>query len=512
MTRQEYVAADATELARKIREGECSAGEVLDAALDRLHEVNPSLNAVISTRIEAARKEASGIGAALAQPFAGVPFLIKDLTSTLAGHPSTAGSRLLRGWTPAEDSELVARWRAAGLVILGSTNSPEFGLLPITEPVAYGPTRNPWNLDHTPGGSSGGSGAAVAAGIVPMAGAGDGGGSIRIPASCCGLFGLKPTRQRTPVGPGGSAPWRGAVVEHVLTRSVRDSAALLDAVAAPEAGALTRPPLPGGSFLSAAGREPEPLRIGWTTTPMLHREVDPECVEGVHATVSILEELGHHCEEVEIPFEGETFARNFLLMLTAELAAEVAEIERTTGRKAGPGSVETESWALTLAGRSLPASRAALALRDLEREASGVMTWLDPWDLLLTPTLSRPPVRIGEIRSTPFESFALKLLGRIGSGRLIRMAGLIEEAAADAFLFTPWTPVFNITGQPAMSVPLHESRSGLPIGMHFVGRFGDEETLFSLAGQLERRDPWKTLQPGQPPGITPSRGVPQGES
>ncbi len=486
MTETEYQARDGCALGELVRAGEVTPAELVELAAARMERVNPALNAVVHPRVGEVRGEGERGSSSPDLPFPGVPFLIKDLVSRLKGHPHSSGSRLSGDFRAPADSEMVRRWREAGLLVMGSTNTPEFGLLPVTEPERFGPARNPWDTERTPGGSSGGSAAAVAAGIVPLAGAGDGGGSIRIPASCCGLFGLKPTRGRTPFGPDRAPPWRGMALEHVVTRSVRDSARALDAVCAPEPGAPNRLPPPSSTFEEAARRDPPSLRIAWTDRPLLHQEVDGECLEGLAATVGELEALGHQLEEVTIPLDGETFARDFLLTVAVELAAELEAVGGEAGRRPGPGQVEPETWALALFARSLPASEWGKALRRMERAAFQVSAFLSRWDLLLTPTLASPPVRIGELTPSPMERLALRFLGRVGSGRLVRAVGLLDQAADSAFRFTPWTPVFNATGQPAMSVPLHRSREGLPVGMHFVGRFGDEETLLSLAGQLER--------------------------
>lgn len=501
---------DGLGLADLLRRGEVSAREVLEAAIRRAEEVNPTLNAVVLPRYREALDEAREWTPRRLReapgPFPGVPFLLKDLLSELKGHPITSGSRLLRGHLPSVTSEIVDRYRSAGLVVMGSTNTPEFGLQPVTEPMAWGPCRNPWDPDRTPGGSSGGSGAAVAAGIVPLAGGGDGGGSIRIPASCCGIFGLKPTRGRTPSGPDRAPPWRGFAVQHVLTRSVRDSAALLDWIGEPEVGAPSWAPPPRGTFLEAAERDPRPLRIAWTADPFLGSRVSPEAREALDGSLKILQELGHTCDEVVLPLEGEAFARAFLTAVAAEVAAELADIEHRTGRRAGPGNVEPPTWALALVGRALPGHRGALALSELELASRQLVRFLDDWDVLVTPTVASPPLRIGEFLESPWERLQLEILGRLRAGGLLRAMGLLEKAASDAFDFIPWLPLFNVTGQPAMSVPLHWTAEGLPMGTHVVGRFGDEETLYSLAGQLERARPWSERRPGEPSGAMVEAG------
>jgi amidase len=492
MTREEYLKHDALALAALVRSGEVTGSELLEIALGRARSLNPHLNAIVHLMEEDARAIADAGGDA---PFAGVPFLAKDLLGGYAGHPTTAGSRLLEGVVADHDTELVRRVRAAGLVVFGKTNLPEFGLVPFTEPELFGPCRNPWDLARTPGGSSGGSAAAVASGIVPMASGGDGGGSIRIPASCCGLFGLKPTRSRTPTGPDLGLVWRGAVVEHVLTRSVRDSAAMLDATHGPDIGAPFEIQPPGGRYLDEVDRTPGQLRIAFTRDPLLDADVHPDCVTAVEDASALLEELGHDVMEAKPVVDGPAFARAFLTMAAAELGADFDQVRRETGRIASRGNVEPATWALALLSRATSARDYATALRTLEAMGRTVGAFFEPYDVLLTPTLASPPPPIGSLGPSEGEIRLLRLLGAFGSGKLVRMAGLLDEAARDAFAFIPFTPVFNMTGQPAMSVPLHWNGAGLPVGVQLVGRFGREDVLFRLAGQLERARPWFSRLP-----------------
>ncbi|MEM7416153.1 MAG: amidase family protein [Gemmatimonadota bacterium] len=487
MRQSEYIRHDAIALAELVRSGSVSAIELLETALAQLETVNPTINAVVHSMEADARHDATRLADG---PFAGVPFLAKDLGSMYAGHPTTSGSRLLHGVPVTWDSELARRVRATGVMVFGKTNTPEWGLLPVTEPELWGPARNPWDTERTPGGSSGGAGAAIAAGVVPMAGAGDGGGSIRIPASCCGLFGLKPTRGRTPTGPNRGQMWRGATVEHVITRSVRDSAAMLDATHGPDPGVMFEIPPPSGPWLREVDQPPGRLRVAWTTIPAVDTEVDPECVEAVHRTAELLEELGHEVHEDHVPIDGLQFAKDFLTIVTGELGTDVREACVATGRRASLDTLEPTTLALALLSEALSARDFAEALRSLEVMARGVGDFFERYDIVMTPTLSRRPVPIGTIGPTPAERFQLKLLGRIGSGRVIRWAGLIDEAAKSTLDFVPWTPIYNVTGHPAMSVPLHTSEDGLPVGIHLVGRFAREDVLLRLAGQLERARPW----------------------
>jgi amidase len=363
-------------------------------------------------------------------------------------------------------SEIVKRFKAAGVIVVGKTNTPEYGLVPLTEPELFGPTNNPWDLTRTPGGSSGGSAAAVAACIVPLAHGGDGGGSIRIPASCCGLFGLKPSRGRNPTGPDLAEVWQGLACDHVLTRSVRDSAAMLDATAGPDVGAPYYAPPPSRPFLDEVGTDPGKLRIAFASKPFLPAVVHDDCVRGVEATAKLCQDLGHGVEEAAPQIDGEAFAGAFLTMTCVETGADIEEAEILLGRKATPSDFEPGTWGAAMWGKQIAAPEYSRAIRLLKRTARQIGRFFEEYDILLTPTLAMPPVVTGTLQLT-------------------------EEEGADAILaFIPFTPVFNATGQPAMSVPLYWNDEGLPIGMHFASRYGDEATLFRLAGQLEQASPW----------------------
>lgn len=491
-----YTEHDGLGLADLVRRGEVTPAELVEEALHRLRQWNPVINAVIHRMDDRARREANV--PVPEGPFQGVPFLIKDLVALVAGEPMQAGSRFLRGFIPDHDSELFIRYRKAGFITLGKTNTPELGLTPFTEPTLFGPTNNPWNPARIAGGSSGGSAAAVAAGIVPIAGGGDGGGSIRIPASCCGLFGLKPTRGRTPTGPDRGEIWQGCVVEHVLTRSVRDSAAVLDATLGPEVGAPYTIAPAERPYLEEVSREPRALQIAMTTRPMLGKTVDPECVRAVEDAAELLRSLGHTVIETPLPLDGTGFSLAFMTMVACELRGDMEEAARLTGKRLRASEFEPTTWALGLLGNRLRAADFVNATRYLTSVSREVSRFLEPWDLLLTPTVSTPPPLTGSLQPKPRDAMLLRMLGAFNSGGLVKLAGLLEQAAADAFEFTPWTPVSNATGQPAMSVPLAWSRDGLPIGVHFVARFGDEGTLFRLAGQLERARPWAHRRPVLP--------------
>jgi len=479
---------DGLGLAELVRTGQVSPSELVEEAIRRIERLNPALNAVVLPMYDQAR--AAARGRLPDGPFTGVPFLLKDLLSLYQGVPTSCGTRLLQQVPMPHDSEMVRRYKAAGVVILGKTNTPELGLVPVTEPAIFGPTRNPWDLTRTPGGSSGGSAAAVASGMVPLAGGGDGGGSLRIPAACCGLFGLKPSRGRTPTGPDVGEVWHGFAVEHVVTRTVRDSAAMLDAIAGEDVGAPYAAPHAERSFLSEVASDPGRLKVAFTTRPFLAERVHDECVAGVHAAARLLEQLGHTVVEAAPAINGEAFAVDFLTLITAETRAEIDWIGKFVRRRPSPGDFEPATWALGLLGGAVSGADYAGAARRLQLVSRQVGRFFEQYDVLLTPTLAGPPVPIGALQPTALEEAMLKLVGLLRAGWLLRALGTIKPMAARSFDFVPYTPVFNVTGQPAMSVPLHWSAEGLPIGMHFVGRFGGEATLFRLAGQLERAQPW----------------------
>ncbi|MGC8826884.1 MAG: amidase [Anaerolineae bacterium] len=490
---KEYDRCDALGLAELVRRKEVTPLELVEEAISRIEKVNPQINAVIHPMYDLARRQAQG--ELPAGPFQGVPFLLKDLLVHYAGVPTRCGSRFFKGFIPDHDSEMVRRYKAAGVIILGKTNAPELGIVPYTEPELFGPTNNPWALSRTAGGSSGGSAAAVAARIVPMAHGNDGGGSIRIPASCCGVFGLKPTRGRNPIGPDLGEAWQGLAIDHVLTLSVRDSAAMLDATAGPDVGAPYFAPPPARPFLEEVGQDPGRLRIAFTTKPLLPATVHPDCVKGVEETAKLLADLGHHVEEAAPQIDGSAFARAFLTMVCGETQADIEDGETLVGRKATHRDFESSTWALMLLGRQISSGEFARAVRLLYWFGRQIGHFFEEYDVLLTPTLAMPPFETGALRPKGFEAFALKLLGSLNAGALLNALAGIEALAEQVFAFIPFTPVFNVTGQPAMSVPLYWNAEGLPIGMHFVGRYGDEATLFRLAAQLEQARPWFDRRP-----------------
>ena len=484
----DYAKYDGLGLAELMRKKEVKPSELVEEAISRIERLNPQVNAVIHKMYEQARKAADGD--LPDGPFKGVPFLLKDLMACYAGVPLTNGSKFFKDFVPDHDSELVKRFRAAGVIVLGKTNTPEFGLALVTEPELFGPCNNPWDLTRTTGGSSGGSAAAVAARIVPLAHGSDGGGSIRIPSSCCGVFGLKPTRGRNPMGPDFGEGWRGFACEHVLTRSVRDSAAMLDATAGADTGAPYWAVSPENSFLREVGADPGKLRIAFTKEHFLDNTVDGDCVKGLEATAKLCTDLGHEVVEAAPPIDSRAFFKAFLTVVCGETRAAIEEAEVLLGHKASSKDFEPSTWVCSLLGRQFRASDLSKALNLIQRMGRQIGEFFEKYDVMLTPTLAMPPVVTGTFQIKGIQALAMKLLGRLNAGGLINTFARIDTLAMQAFTFTPFTPLFNATGQPAMSVPLYWNDEGLPIGTQFVGRYGDEATLFRLAGQLEKARPW----------------------
>jgi len=484
----EYPEYDAVGLAGLIRDGEISAEEVCAEAVSRAKAYNPELNAIVRPLYERASNPPEEM--TRQAPFPGVPFLLKDLQHALAGEPLTFGSRALRDFVPARDSELVHRWKKAGLVPLGKTNTPEMGLMGVTEPELFGPARNPWDLERTPGGSSGGSAAAVAARIVPAASGGDGGGSIRIPASCCGLFGLKPSRGRTPTGPDLGAVWEGAITDHVLSVSVRDSAAILDATHGPDPGPPYLISEPETSFLRASSEEPGSLRIGICAESPLGKGVDADNREAVSRTASLLADLGHRVEEVSLPYNGELVAECFIRMFFAQAAAALTILGRWRGSRIGSREVEASTRAIAAQGGVLTARDYCISLHHWNEIARSMGRFHQEYDILLTPVLAGPVPRIGETGPSRWQRQGLDLIQSLGLSGVLSRAGTVERTALVSIARMPFPQVANLTGQPAMSLPLHLGSDGLPCGVQCIAALGGETTLFRLAGQLERARPW----------------------
>ncbi len=471
---------DATAQSELVRRGDASPLELVDAAIARIERVDPELNAVVLPRFERAREQARG--EVPDGPFRGVPFLTKDLRCPTEGEPQTDGMRAVKdaGFRATFTSELARRFRAAGLLDLGRTNSPELGLVPTTEPAAWGATRNPWDPTRSPGGSSGGSAAAVAAGLVPCAHASDGGGSIRIPASACGLPGLKTSRGLTSVGPHASELTSFLSVQFVLTRTVRDAAALLDAVAGSAPGDPVVAPRPP-SFVAAARTPPPPLRIGLMTDAPGGGPVHDDCRAAVEGAAALLESLGHHVEPGHPPaFDDPARGHLFGIVWSVLAAASVRSWGEALGRPLTEDDVEPVTWAMAAHGRDVSAVDHLAAVGASGDWTRAMASWWEPsdgtrgFDLLLTPTLAEPPVPLGTFTSTREQPFA----------------GSIRAGA-----FTPFTPAFNMTGQPAISLPLHQSADGLPIGVQLVAAYGRDDLLLSVATQVEAAAPWADRRP-----------------
>lgn len=465
---------DATDQAALVRSGEVSARELLDAAIERIERIDPALDAVNIRWFEHAQSVADG--PLPDGPFRGVPFLLKDLWSHFAGQTLSNGNQALKDAAPVSptDTTLVARFKAAGLVTAGRTNSPEFGSLPTTEPTAWARTRNPWNTAHSPGGSSGGSAAAVASGMVPIAHASDGGGSIRIPASCCGLVGLKPSQGRITLGPFRDESNLG--VELCVSRSLRDTATLLDAVHGPGVGDTVMAPAPVRPYLDELGAPTGRLRIGMLDHHPFGSAIHPECATAARNAAALLESLGHHVEAAFPPaMANPEFGRRFGAMWSTNMAASIARIAAQLGRELSDDEVQLHNRAQAQFARNVSGVEYAMALAaNVEFRRAVQQWWADGWDLLVTPTLAEPPTRIGEFDDQPDSP----------------MAPMVRSAQYVAF-----TPAFNASGQPAISLPLHTTADGLPVGVQLVAAYGREDVLFRVASQIEQAQPWIDRRP-----------------
>jgi amidase len=464
---------DATAQAELLRQKEITPVEMADAAIERIERLNPELNAVITPLFERAREAAAA--ASLDAPFAGVPFLLKDIVAEYEGTPLSEGSALLAGhYISPQDSELVRRYRAAGLIIMGKTNTPEFALMPTTEPRQFGATRNPWNTDMTSGGSSGGSAAAVAAGMVAAAHANDGGGSIRVPSSCCGLVGLKPTRGRNSLGPAAGDAANGLLCDHVVTRSVRDSAAILDATAGHLAGDPYYPAPPERPFAEEVERAPRRLRIGFGTVPLTGKPAHPDCVTAAESAARLCEELGHDVVEASPSLDSKRLFKAFGNVWAGFLCWAVRDWARRSGRAVEEAFFEPATWRTYLHGERQSSGDYLLAVQDLQRASRDAAAFFNDHDIWLTPTLAQPPVPLGYFDYTP--ETRDQHIARLGE-------------------YTGFTLIANASGQPGISLPLHWNEDNLPIGVQLLGRYGDEATLIGLAGQLEQARPWSQRRP-----------------
>ncbi len=469
----EYASFDGIALGRLVRERKITPAELMEAAIARAEKHNTNLNAIVFKDYDRALSAARArkIGSA---PFEGVPLLLKDIMGECAGMPTRSACAFFPATPAAADSEVVARYKRAGFIPFAKTNAPELGIPPVTEPRLYGPARNPWNVGRTPGGSSGGSAAAVAAGIVPVAHGNDGGGSIRIPAACCGLVGLKPTRGRISLAPNLGDILGGFSVESVVSRTVRDSAAALDATAGPMPGDPYYPPPPARPYLEELSAAPSRLRIAFSTRNPFGGTYHPDCAEATKQAAKLCAGLGHEVEEAAPEIDYQMLAPAFATMDAAGVALSIEGARLMTGAEPNPDAFETFTWNLYQQGRQIPAPQYLIAQVMLQMASRQFAAFFESHDIFLTPTLGQPPLKVGAI---DFMSPDLMLL----DDKIIKFA-------------IP-CPVYNITGQPAISLPLHWNRDGLPIGVMFGARYGDEATLIRLAGQLEQAAPWSGRKP-----------------
>jgi amidase len=469
---KEYSEYDGVGLAALVSTRQVTPLELVDAAIEHIERHNSALNAVVYQAVDEARAVAKS--PLPDGPFRGVPFLIKDLGLRVAGWPRTSGSRFVCSTVDSADSELVRRYRASGLVLLGKTNTPEFGITGTTESAHLGPCRNPWNPNHIAGGSSGGAASAVAAGFVPMAHASDGLGSIRIPAACCGLVGLKPTRDRTPHGAGDWEYATGWIHDHVVSRTVRDSAAMLDATDSPEPASPYAAPQKGSAYLEEAGKHPGRLRIAWSAETPNGKAIDPEIQAALDNTVGLLQSLGHQMIPRGLGVDYRALYGAQRQVGPANFAAAMARRIAEAGREPEPDELEPLTWSLLEAGRRITGAEALSGWQTIRVLSREILATFEEFDVYLCPVLGTTPPKIGHIDPVRLEPRE------------------VQRRQGTAF---PFTPPFNFTGQPCISLPLWQSRTGLPIGMMFAGRYADEATLFRLAGQLEKEMPWSGRRP-----------------
>jgi len=492
MAFNEYEHYDAIGLAELIKKRKVSVREVINEAIQRIQKINPVINAVITPMYENIDARIKDMPKGR---FYGVPFFIKDLLTTYKGVRMANGCKAYKNYIPNFHSEVAKRYINSGVVILGKTNTPEFGLMAYTEPEAFGPTLNPWNIALTPGGSSGGSAAAVASGMAPFAGGGDGGGSIRIPSAYCGLFGLKPSRGRVPAGPEYGQIWQGAAVEHVLTHSVRDSAAMLDILQGADIGApyiIEPPEMPYAKLMQ---KSPGKLTIAISTESPIGTEVHPECKKAAIEAAKMCERLGHHVEYDTPDIDGIALAKSYLMLYFGEVAADIATIGLTLGRKPKQTDVETTTWTLGMLGKAYSAGDFVLALREWNKASRILGQFFTKYDIYLTPTTAQPPAPIGSLEPKPVELFASKIMNTLGLGKLLKASGIVDKLAVESLSQVPFTQLSNLTGVPAMSVPLHWGSDGLPYGVQFIASFGKEGLLLQLAAQLEKAKPWFNKRP-----------------
>ncbi|MCW2814555.1 MAG: amidase [Nocardioides sp.] len=492
MEHHEYAAHDAVGLAALVRSGDVTSDELVAAARARTAQVNERINAVVVDLDPPVSGPAAG--SETDRPFAGVPFLVKDLHQDVVGFPTSGGSRSLATTVATENADVVQRWLDSGLVLLGKTNTPEFGAKGITEPALFGAARNPWDTDHTPGGSSGGSAAAVAAGIVPCAGASDGGGSIRIPASACGLFGLKPTRGLVPSGPAHGEPLGGTATDGVISRSVRDSAAMLDVLAGPSPASPYLSASPATSYADEVGQDPGVLRIALCTASAINPTPDPEAVAAATEAAELLESLGHHVDVLEAaPIDDAALAKDFLTTWFAYCAYSVDEAKRVSG--SGDSGFEDDTLTMAALGRATSPVDFVRAVENRHLHVRRLAEFHETYDLLLTPTTATAPPRIGAFEAPLPVRLAQRALLTARAASVLRLTPIVDQMITQNLGWVPYTQLANLTGRPAMTVPLHWTAAGLPIGSQLVGRLGSDGLLLRLAAQLEEARPWADRRP-----------------
>ncbi|GIX40816.1 MAG: amidase [Leptospiraceae bacterium] len=481
----EYIKYDAIGLAELIKKKEVKPEEIIEIAIQSIEKINPKINAIIYKMYDEIEKQ-------LQQnqdgPLYGVPFLLKDLITAYKGVPLTSGSKAYKDYIPYFDSELTKRYKKAGFIILGKTNTPELGLMGYTEPEFTGPTRNPWNLDYTPGGSSGGSAAAVCSGIVPVAGGGDGGGSIRIPSAYCGLFGLKPSRGRVPTGPHYRELWQGMAIEHVITRSVRDSAFILDLIQGKDIGASFEIKPPEKPYIEAIKKPPKQLKIAISTESPIHRDIHPECINAVKEAAKLCENLGHIIEYNKPNIDGEQLAKSYMMLYFGEVAAEFLYYKNLYGKKAKFSNFEISTRVLNLLGNTYKAGDFVYTLRYWNEVSREIGKFFTKYDIWITPTTAQPPAKIGSQKLKKWEEIASYIIVNLKLGKLLQFSGMVEEIAIKNLERVPFTQIANVTGIPAMSVPLYFK--DFPYGVQFMADFGREDLLLQLAHQLEQEKPW----------------------
>ncbi|MFC0315214.1 amidase [Gordonia phosphorivorans] len=496
MNLDEYMAHDATALADLVKQGQVTAAELLELARQRMREVNPAINAVVIETALAADTQISGAGEGPSGPFAGVPFLLKDLGQEYKGYPTSSGSKALRHVIETENALVTDRFLAAGLVIMGKTNTPELGAKGITEPALWGPARNPWDTTRTTGGSSGGSAAAVAAGVVPAAGANDGGGSIRIPSGCNGLVGLKASRGLTPYGPQTGEPMFGLVTQGVVTRTVRDSAGLLDAIVGPNQRADYHVAQPSRPFAEVITEEPGRLRIAYSARSAISGEASAQAQAAVDATAELLTDLGHEVVEIDPPYDDKALAQTFLTIWFAQLAGNVAEIKERTG--AGDFDFEADTLAMVEVGRANGVVALIDALGAITEYTHAMERFYTEYDYFLTPTIAQKPIEIGALDTPLALQAGARVAHRLHGGKALLKTGIIDQMIEENLGWVPYTQMANLTGRPAINVPVYWTDDDLPLGVQFNGRLGADGSLLQLAAQLEKARPWIDRFPARP--------------